>query len=100
LYVLIRYNFEQLQHRRNELDCELTFHPQIISPSHLNNNSSQEQQGSVFRRLSTAPEKIEIKTKIEKIKSELTKDWTFAPQISENSKKLAPQRYAILNFFL
>ena len=42
--------------------------------------------------MNTAAERNEVKAKLAKIKSEVTKDWTFHPQISETSKSLVGMR--------
>lgn len=76
----------ELRMKRSELDAELTFHPQIISPSpHYSHEP-------VFERLNAAAERQDVRAKLNRIRSEVTKDWTFQPNISENSKKLVGQR--------
>eukprot|EP01040_Poterioochromonas_malhamensis_P010679 gene10679-11635_t len=75
----------ELQNRRHELDSELTFHPQIITPT-------PQQHEPVFERLSVGADRNEVKQKLDRIKAELTKDWTFQPAISEMSKKLLGPR--------
>lgn len=79
--------------RRHELDSELTFHPQILSPG------TSHSPEPVFERLSMGAERWEVKQKLERIKMDLSKDWTFQPTISENSKKLVRREPSAHNMY-
>jgi hypothetical protein len=75
----------ELQAKRNELDSELTFHPQVISPTNVRHPGGSD---SVFQRLSVGSDRWEVRQKLDRIKNDLSKEWTFKPAISENSRKL------------